>query len=74
LITKVGFTAAITLGAALTLATPAGADSSAFGPLRCSCTQTTAIPRGRLAVKDQMADGIQSGLAFVRGALNPGDF
>ena len=74
MITKVGFTAAITLGAALTLAAPAGADPSAFGPLRGSCTQTTAIPRGRLAVKDQTDDGIQSGLAFVRGALNPGDF
>ena len=74
MITKVGLTAAISLGVALTLATPAGADPSAFGPLRCSCTRATVIPRGRLAIKDQLDDGIQSGLASVRGALNPGDF
>jgi hypothetical protein len=74
LITKVGLTAAITLGVVLTLATPAGADPSAFGPLRCSCTRATVIPRGRLAIKDQLDDGILSGLASVRGALNPGDF
>jgi hypothetical protein len=74
LITKVVFTAAITFGITLTLATPAGADPSAFGPLRCSCTRATLIPRGRLSVKDELDDGIQNGLASVRGALNPGDF
>jgi hypothetical protein len=71
LITKVVFSAAITLSAAFTLASPAGADPSAFGPLRCSsCTPPARIPRGR----DQVDNGIQSGLSSVRGTLNPGYF
>jgi hypothetical protein len=75
LITKVAFNAAITLSAALALATPVSADPSAFGPLRCSCTQPIDIPHGKLAIKDQLDQGIQSGLASVHGGPpNPGNF
>jgi hypothetical protein len=49
LITKVVFTAAITLGAALALATPVSADPGSFGALGCSCTRPIDIPQGKLA-------------------------
>ena len=69
------FSAAITLSAALALAAPTSADPSAFGPLRCSCTQPTDIPHGKLALKDQVDQGLQSGLGSVHGEpANPGDF
>jgi hypothetical protein len=75
LITKVVSSAAITLSAALALAAPASADPSAFGPLGCSCTQPIDIPHGKLAVKDQVDRGLQSGLESVHGvAPNPGNF
>jgi hypothetical protein len=75
LITKVVLSAAITLSAVLALATPASADPSAFGPLRCSCTQPIDIPHGKLGVKDQIDRGLQSGLGSVHGEpLNPGNF
>ena len=75
MITKVVFSAAITLSAALALAAPTSADPSAFGPLRCSCTQPIDIPHGKLAVKDQIDQGLQSGLGSLHGGPpNPGDF
>ena len=75
MITKVVFSAAITLSAALALAAPTSADPSAFGPLRCSCTQPIDIPHSKLAVKDQIDQGLQSGLGSVHGEpANPGDF
>jgi hypothetical protein len=75
LITKVVFTAAITLGAALAVATPASADPSSFGTLGCSCTQPIDVPHGKPAVKDQVSRGIHSGLGSLHGGPpNPGDF
>lgn len=75
MITKVVFSTAITLIAALASATPAGADPSVFGPLRCSCTQPVEIPHDKLAVKDQVERGIQNGIASAHGGSpNPGDF
>lgn len=74
MITRVVFSAAITLSAAVAVATPASADPSAFGPLGCSCTQPIDIPHGNLAVKDQIEKGLQSGLGSVHGEPpNPGD-
>jgi hypothetical protein len=75
LITKVVVSAAITLGASLAAATPAGADPSSFGALGCSCTQPADAPHGKPAVKDQVSRGIQSGLGSLHGGPpNPGDF
>ena len=68
LITKVVLTAAITLGAALAVATPASADPSSFGTLGCSCTQPIDVPHGKPAVKDQVDQGIQSGLGSLHGS------
>ena len=75
LITKVVFSAAITLGAALAVATPASADPSSFGILGCSCTQPVDVPHGKLAVKDDVSRGIQSGLGSLHGGPpNPAAF
>jgi hypothetical protein len=75
LITKVVFTAAITLGAALAVATPASADPNLFGALGCSCRRPVEVPHGKPAVKDQVNQGIQSGLGSLRSSPpNPGDF
>jgi hypothetical protein len=75
LITKVVFSAAITLGAALAAATPAGADASSFGTLGCSCTQPVEVPHDKLAVKDQVSRAIQSGVDSLHGGPpNLGDF
>jgi hypothetical protein len=69
-ITKVLFSAAITL-----VATPASADPSSFGTLGCSCTQPGDVPHGKLAVKDQVSRGIQSGLGSLHGGPpSPGGF
>jgi hypothetical protein len=67
LITKVVFSAAITLGVALALATPSGADASSFGAVGCSCTKPVEIPHGKLAVKDQVSRGIRSGVDSLHG-------
>jgi hypothetical protein len=74
-ITKVVFSAAIVLGAAMAAATPASADPSAFGTLGCSCTQPIDVPHGKSAVKDQLNQGIQSGLGSLHGGPpSPGGF
>ena len=74
MITKVVFTAAITLGAALAVATPASADPSSFGTLGCSCRQPTDVPHGKPVVKDDVNQGIQSGLRSLHGGPpNPVD-
>ncbi|MFZ0226423.1 MAG: hypothetical protein WAL41_05640, partial [Mycobacterium sp.] len=65
---KVLLSAAITLGAAMAVATPASADPSPFGTLGCSCTRPGDVPHGGHAVKDQVNQGIQSGL----GSLHDG--
>jgi hypothetical protein len=73
LITKFVFSAAITLGAALALATPVSANPSSFGALGCSCTRPIDIPQGKLPVKNQVDRGIQSGLGSLHGGPpNPG--
>ena len=75
MITKVVFSAAIALGAAIAVATPAGADPSSFGTLSCSCTQPVDVPHDKPAVKDQLNQGIQSGLGSLHGgAPSPGGF
>jgi hypothetical protein len=75
LITKVVFTAPITLFAALAVASPASADPSSFGTLGCSCMQPGDVPQGKPAVKDQVNQGIQSGLGSLHsGPPGPGGF
>jgi hypothetical protein len=64
---KVLLSAAITLGAAIAVATPANADPNPFGTLGCSCTQPIDVPHDGPAVKDQVNAGIQSGLGSLRG-------
>ena len=75
MITKVVFSVAITLSAALAVATPASADPSSFGPLGCSCTQPSDVAQGKRAVKEQVRRGIQRGLGSLHGGPpNLGDF
>ena len=65
MITKVLFSAAALLGAAVGVATTAGADPSSFGTLSCGCER--AVSGGGTAVRDQIDRGIQSGLAYLQG-------
>ena len=75
MIKKVVFSAAIALGAAMAVATPAGADPNSFGTLSCSCTQPADVPQGNPALKDQVNQGIQSGLGSLHGGPpSPGGF
>ncbi len=67
MITKALFGAAIALGAALGMAAPASADPSPFGTLGCSCRPQVAGPDGKAPVTDQMDQGIQNGLGYLRG-------
>jgi hypothetical protein len=62
-ITKVLFSAAITLAAAVGAATPANADPSLFQVLSCNCEQPVTV--------DQTNLGIQNGLDYLQGI--PGD-
>ena len=63
MITKILFSAAVVLGAALGLAAPAGADPSAFNDLSCSCPET--VSDNGPSATDQIQRGIQAGLAGV---------
>jgi hypothetical protein len=72
-ITKVLFSAAIALGAAVGVATPASADPSAFGILSCSCGEAVAGPGGGAVATDQINVGIQSGLDYLQGLPRPID-
>jgi hypothetical protein len=76
MLNNVLLSAAITLGAALAVATPASADPSLFDTLGCGCsTQASDIPQGRSTVTDQVNRGIQDGLAYLHGdAPSPGGF
>ena len=68
MLNKVLLSAAITLGAALAVATPASADPSLFDTLGCGCsTQARDVPRGGSTVKDQVNRGIQDGLGYLQG-------
>jgi len=60
--------AALLLAALAVTPAPAGADPSPFGALGCSCIPVTGIPAGSPEVKDQVDEGIQSGLASLHGA------
>jgi hypothetical protein len=64
-ITKVLSSVAVVLAAAVGVATQAGADPSSFGTLSCGCEHTVS-GRGT-AVRDQIDQGIQSGLAYLQG-------
>jgi hypothetical protein len=70
-ITKVLFSAAIALAAAVAAATPSSADPSVFGVLSCNCEQPVTVFDGGAAVTDQTNLGIQNGLAYLQGI--PGD-
>ena len=67
MITKVLFGAAVALSAAAWVATPAGADPSAFGTLSCSCGGGVSAAVGGPTLTDQMNEGIQSGLSDLQG-------
>ncbi|HEY0226785.1 MAG TPA: hypothetical protein VGC05_10415 [Mycobacterium sp.] len=58
------FSAAIVCAAAVSTASPAGADPSVFGNLYCSCEEPALD--GDIAVEDQMDLGIQRGLEDLR--------
>jgi hypothetical protein len=55
--------ATVALSVAVGVATPAGADPSAFGALSCSCAGQISAAVGGPSVSDQMNDGIERGLA-----------
>jgi hypothetical protein len=65
--TKVLFSAAVALGAAVGVATPAAADPSVFGTLSCSCEDPVSAADGGPTVADQVHAGIQSALADLQG-------
>jgi len=67
LVTKVLFSAAVALSAAVGLAIPVSADPSAFGVLSCSCGAGVSAAVGEPTVSEQMNDGIQSGLSDLQG-------
>ncbi len=66
-ITKTLIGAAIALGVAVGIATPAGADPSPFGALGCSCKAPVVAPDGKAPATDQMDQGIQNGLGYLHG-------
>jgi hypothetical protein len=66
-ITKVLFSAAIALSVAVGVAIPASADPSAFGVLSCSFRGGLTPAVGGPTLSDQIKDGIQNGLADLRG-------
>ncbi|MDT5342119.1 MAG: hypothetical protein QOE52_1303 [Mycobacterium sp.] len=68
MLNNVLLSAAIMLGAALAVATPASADPSSFGTLGCICsTQPGDGPQGGPTVKDQVNQGIRDGLGSLHG-------
>jgi hypothetical protein len=69
-ITKVLFSGAIAVVAAVGAATAASADPSLFHVLSCSCEQPATVVDGGAAV-DQTNLGIQNGLAYLQAI--PGD-
>jgi hypothetical protein len=68
-ITKVLLGAAVAFAAAVGVATPAGADPSAFGVLSCSC-QEAAADTGAIGT-DQTSLGIQNGIADLLAIPDP---
>ena len=66
-ITKVLFSAAVALSAAVGVAIPVSADPSAFGVLSCSCGGGPTAAVGGPTVSDQINDGIRDGLTDFKG-------
>jgi hypothetical protein len=66
-ITKLTFGTALTLAAAVGVATSAAADPSAFSVLSCSCEHVATAVDGAPAIRDQIALGIQTGLSDLQG-------
>jgi hypothetical protein len=60
-VSKILVSAALTVGAAVAIAAPAGADPSVFNDLSCSCPQT--VSNGGSSVIDQINRGIRAGLS-----------
>jgi hypothetical protein len=65
--TKFLVTPALALTAALGIATPAGADPSAFGVLSCACEGVATAAHGAPNGRDQVNNGIENGLADLQG-------
>jgi hypothetical protein len=57
--------AAITLAALAVPPAPAGADPSPFGALGCSCDSASGFPSRAPDVRDQVDQGIKSGLGSL---------
>jgi hypothetical protein len=68
-ITKVMFSAAVALSAAVGVATPVSADPSPFSALSCSCQGGVAADVGP-TVRDQMNAGIRNGLSDLLGIVD----
>jgi hypothetical protein len=64
-IKKILFSAAIAFSAAAGVATPAGADPSAFGTLGCSCKAPVTVPDGKAPAMNPTDQGIQNGLGSL---------
>lgn len=67
MITKVMFSAAVALSAAVAVAIPVSADPSSFSGLSCSCEGGYSVSDGGPTVAYQMNRGIQSGLSDLLG-------
>ena len=65
--TKVVLSAALALGVAVAVATPASADPSVFGVLGCSCQNPAAVSAGQTPPADQVSQGMRAGSAEVQG-------
>jgi hypothetical protein len=70
-ITKVLFGAAIALGVAAGIATPASADPSPFGTLGCSCSAPATAPDAGPPAADQVDQGLKNGLGYLKVAPSP---
>jgi len=69
-ITKVMFSAAVALSAAVGVATPVSADPTAFSALSCSCQGGFAASDVGPTVRDQMNAGIRNGLSDLLGIVD----
>jgi hypothetical protein len=67
-ITKVLFSVAIAVGAAVATAIPVGADPSPFSVLSCSCDGSGTFLHQGPTVREQIDTGIENGLADLLGS------
>lgn len=63
MITKVLASVAIALSTAVAIAIPTGADPSVFAVLSCDCDGGPMLPYGAPTMRQQIDEGIQSGLS-----------